>query len=337
MPSSTISLEDVYDTIAAKGVPDPRDLASGYSDTLSLELGNQVMADLLGGAVNARGEVTRFNWKFNRAVATPFQLNSWQQDYPQLEQAAGIIGWGEECDICDINNTMIPKPLNWDGAITWRRQLPRTSLARWRPTQICWMYNEDLCFASWPGPGVEFTPLTGANAQGNPIMNMLDENENLLILTTFGTTGLIEPSAPPDSEEGFEVPDGSVVWTVVSRTSQGFRVDWLPSATSPNYQFIPYFQIEPPRFVNVAQMLDPIPDSFSRHFYQGLESAMYKASPNPGDKERGERARADWMQSLLVMTGQGNKEQDVFYMIPLNQAVERRWHNDGPYTADHPV
>lgn len=337
MPQSTISLEAVYDALAAKGVPDPRSLPSGYSDTLTLELGDQVMADLLGGAVNLRGEVTRFNWKFNRAVAASFQLNSWQQDYPQLEQPGGIIGWGEECDICDINNTQIPKPLNWDGAISWKRQLPRTSLSRWRPTQICWMYNEDLAFGAWPGRNVVYSPLIGANAIANPIMNMLDKNENLLILTTFGTTGATEPFAPPDAAEGTAVPDGTVMWTVVSRTSQGFRVDWLPSATSPNYLLIPYYQIEPPKFENIGQMLDPIPDSFSRHFYDGLEAMMFKASPNPGDKERGERARADWMQALLVMTGQGNKEQDAFSLVPINQAVERRWQNDAPYTADHPV
>jgi hypothetical protein len=335
--NSTITLESVFDSVAAKGVPDPRALPSGYSDTLSLELGDEVMADLLSGAVNVRGDITRFNWKFNRAIAQPFQLNSWQQDYPMPAPAAGIIGWGEDCDIVDVNNTTMPKPLNWDGAVTWKKQLARTSLSRWRPTQICWMYNQTLSFGTWPGAGVRFYPLDGSNQKTNPIMSMIDANRNLLIVTGFGVTGGAAPSLPANSAEGATVTDGSVTWTVVAPTSQGFRVDWLPNATSPNYQLIPYFQIEPPTFSKLAQTLDPIPDSFSRHFFNGLEAAMYKASPNPGDVKRGERARVDWLAALLVMTGQGNKEPDAFSLVPMNQAVERRWQNDAPYTADHPV
>ena len=338
MPSSTITLENVIDSIAAKGVPDPRNAPSGYGDGLALELGNEVMADLLAGAIDARGNVTRFNWKFNRAVAAPFQLNSWQQDYPQLAQAAGIIGWGEDCDILDINNTVMPKPLNWDGAITWKRQLTRTSRSRWRPAQICWMYNSDLGFGSWPGPGITFYPLltTFSNPQ-NPIMNMIDAHGNLLIVTAFGVTGASAPVLPANSLEGATVVDGTVTWTVVSPTSQGFRVDWLPNATSPNYQIIPYFQIEPPKFAKLGQTLNPIPDSFSRHFFAGMEAAMYKASQNPGDMKRGEAAKMDWLKGLAVMTGQGNKEPDAYRMVPINRAVERRWQNDAPYTADHPI
>ncbi|MGA9668409.1 MAG: hypothetical protein WBQ94_04330 [Terracidiphilus sp.] len=333
---STISLQAAYDACAAKSVFDPRNAPSGYGDSLALELGSEVMADLLGGATNARGEVTRFNWKFNRGVAAPFQLNSWQQDYPQPAQAAGIIGWGEECDILDINNTVMPKPLNWDGAITWRRQLAATSRSRWRPGQICWMYNSDLNYGTWPGPGKVFSPLTGSGPQ-NPIMSMVDAHGNLLIVTGFGTTGLNAPLLAASSPEGTPVTDGTVTWTVVSPASQGFRVDWLPNATSPNYQILPYFQIEPPRFSTLGQLLTPIPDSFSRHFFRGLEAAMLAASPNPGDMKRGQAARVDWLTALLVMTGQANKEPDAFGLIPMNQVVERRWQDGGPYTADRPV
>jgi hypothetical protein len=335
--SSTISLAYALDINASKGVPDPRAQASGYGDMLAIELGNQTMADLLAGAVDARGGVTRFNWKFNRGIASPFQLNSWQQDYPQLAQTAGIIGWGEECDILDINNTVVPKPLNWDGAISWVKQISRTSLSRWRPTKICWMYNNDLSYGTWPGAGVTFYPLNGLNSTQNPIMSMIDKNGNLLIIKTLGTTGGSAPFAAVSAAEGTTVADGSVTWVVVSATSQGFRVDWLPNATQPNYQLIPYFQIEPPKFANAQQMINPIPDSFSRHFLDGLEARMFAASLNPGDAARGQKAMAAWLNSLLSMTGQANKEPDAYSMVPINQAVERRWINDAPYTADHPI
>jgi hypothetical protein len=335
---STYSLETVFDTVAAKGVPDPRGGPSGYGDQLALELGSEVMADLLGGAVNIRGDVTRFNWKFNRAAAAPFQLNSWQQDYPQPAQASGVIGWGEDCDILDINNTAMPKPLNWDGAITWKKQLSRTSLSRWRPGQICWMYNGDLSYGTWPGANKTFHPLltAGSNPQ-NPIMSMIDANGNLLIVTGFGATGTVAPVLASKSAEGTTVLDGTVTWTVVAPTSQGFRVDWLPNASSPNYQILPYYQVEPPKFQSFSQTLDPIPDSFSRHFFRGLEAGMYSASPNPGDFKRGLDAHREWMTSLLVMTAQANKEPDAYNLVPVTQAVERRWQNDAPYTADHPV
>jgi len=337
MAQSTISLTYAMDTIAAKGVPDPRNQATGYGDQLGLEIGSQTMADLINGAINAKGEVTRFNWKFNRAIATPFQLNSWQQDYPQLAMPLGAIGWGEECDILDINNTVLPKPLNWDGAITWNRALPRTSSSAFRPRRICWMYNRDMSFGTWPGAGVTFYPLNGLNATPNPIMSMIDKNGNLLIVTTLGTTGLTAPFLPAKSIEGATVTDGSVVWTVVDGGSQGFRVDLLPSQTSSNYQILPYYQLEAPRFANYQQTLDPVPDSSSRHFFAGLEARMYGASLNPGDAKRGQSAWAEWMKSLLVMTGQSNKEPDVYSLVPLTSPVERRWcGNDGPRTADNP-
>lgn len=337
MAGSTIALADALDVIASKGVPDPRDLPSGYGDKLAIELGNETMADLIGGAVDAKGGVTRFNWKFNRAVAPLFQLNSWQQDYPQLAMPGGIIGWGEDCDILDINNTVMPKPLNWDGAVTWRKQLTRTNNSRWRPTQICWMYNSELSYGPWPGPGVVFYPLTGGNAQ-NPIMSMIDKNGNLLIVKTLGTTGSVAPFLPANSVEGTTVLDGGVTWVVVSPTSQGFRVDWLPNATSPNYALIPYYQVEPVKFANLQQLLNPIPDSYSRHFLAGLEAKMLAASPNPGDAKRGANAMAAWLQSLVAMTGQGNKEADVYSFIPISSPVERKWlQNDGPRTADNPI
>jgi hypothetical protein len=114
-------------------------------------------------------------------------------------------------------------------------------------------------------------------------------------------------------------------------------VDFSPSGGSPNYQLIPYFQLEPPKFADALQFLSPIPDSFSRHFFTGMEAAMLAASPNPGDAKRGEMAKMNWLSSLLVMTGQANKEPDAYGMLPATQAVERRWQNDGPRTTDNPI
>src|SRR5665213_3353402 len=134
MGNSTIKLATVYNTICAQGIPDPRLNASGYGDALALRLANDVMADLV---------CERLNQKWNRATALPIYTNSWQQDYPQPAQPAGAIGWGEDSDLIDINNTVIPKPM-WHPK--WRRGLTRTSSnSPARAIQnLCWMENRTL-------------------------------------------------------------------------------------------------------------------------------------------------------------------------------------------------
>ena len=325
MGNSTKSLQSVYDVIAGKGIPDPRNVASGYGDELALELGTQIMADLIS---------ERFNWKYNRAIATPIYTNSWQQDYPQPAQPAGIIGWGEDCDLIDINNTSMPKPM-WHP--TWRRQLSSTSVSTWRPNAICWMYNRDLNLGQWPGAGVTYYPLvTTAPNPANPIMSMLDQHGNILIVTGFGTTGATPPTAAAKAAEGTTVTDGTVTWTVVSPDSQGFRLSTLPNQAGPTYQVIPYFQIEPPTFANMQQLLNPIPDSYSRHFFRGLESACLAASPNPADKERGRDAKIEWLNSMPAAMKQGDRELNAYALIPAQPVTEERFGRIGPYTADQP-
>jgi hypothetical protein len=336
MANSSQTLQTVLDAMAGKGIPDPRRVPGGYGNALALEMINRVLADLL---------TARFNWKFNRAVATPFYTNSWQQDYPQLAQAAGPIGWGEDCDMVDINNTQIPKPL-WN--MTWRRGLSRTSVQMWRPGELCWMYNSELSLGSWPGPGVTYYPLVTSGPQGaNPIMNFVDANGNILILTGFGITGGSQPSAPANSAEGVTVTDGGCTWTVASGGSQGFRLDKLPNQTGPAYQINPYYQMEPPTIATFKKALNPFPDSYLRHVRRGLEAECLAASPNPADAKRGQEMLAlvkgkeglvkGWVAEIVAdMTKEGDKEPNVYGLVPLTQVVERRWDQIGPYTADQP-
>lgn len=327
MGNSNISLTAVYNALAAKGVFDPRRSAGGYGDALALQLATQVLADIVS---------ERYNWKWNSAVATPFYTNSWQQDYPQPAQAQGLIGWGETATWTDINNTALPKPL---GTLSWRRQLLPVSLSANYMSAVCWMYNKDLQLGAWPGVDVTYYPLvTTGQQQANPIMSMLDKNGNILIVTGFGSTGSTAPFLPANSAEGATVTDGTVVWTCVSPTSQGFRVDSLPSQTGPTFQITPTYQIEPPAFTTPQQKLDPIPDSFSRYFYRGLESECLSASPDPADMKRGAAMKAEWMRALAEAMRQGDREINAFRLLPQNSPVESRWdRNIGPRTADNPL
>jgi hypothetical protein len=329
--NSTIKLGTVFNVIAAKGIPDPRGGPSGYGDQLALECASEVMADIV---------CERYNQKWNRAFAAPFYTNSFQQDYPQLAQTAGPIGWGEDGDVIDINNTFIPPPMD---NIKWRRGLSRTNLSRWWPKNLCWMYNNELHIAVWPGPDVEIFPLVGTNAPGgqNPILNMRDVNGNILIVTTFGTTGTgSATSLPANSAEGATVDDGSVVWTCVSPTSQGFRIDRLPSAAGPTLEIRPYYQLDPPRFTTMQQMLDPIPDSFSRFFFRGLQAQCLLNSPNPNDVKRGEAlterdkdGEPRWMKEPKK---QGDRELNIYALLPATSVVEPKWGSNAPRTADNP-
>lgn len=413
MGNSSIKLKQVINTIVTKGIPDPRGNASGYGDGMVLDLATQVFADIA---------TERFNWKWNRADAVPFLTNSWQQDYPQLAQPNGVIGWGEDCDAVDILNTKLPKPLR---NLSWRRGLSRTSsLNGWWPNNICWMYNRDLFIGAWPGSGVTYSALTVSPQPQNPIMSMTDVNGNILIVTTPGVTltdqnfGILAvtvtaaigevpalttfqhngkfalsaglyvtfsglttlpewngqiitiysatefemsfnqvltppsarqsetgvmaiqagpPQLPPDSPEGLQVGDGSVVWTCVSPTSQGFRIDRLPPATGPTLLIKPYYQIDPPLFTAFTQTLDPMPDSFSRHFYRGLESELLIASPNPGDLKRGQNAKQEWMMALAAVMKQGDRELNLYSLVPAVPVVEQKWNEGRPYTADDPI
>lgn len=326
MGNSTIKLRDVYNVIAAKGIPDPRGGPSGYGDALALECANEVMADMV---------CERYNWKWNRATAEPFYTNSFQQDYPQLAQTAGPIGWGEDGDVIQVNNTSMPKPMT---NIKWRRGLSRTNVSRWWPENVCWMYNSELTLGVWPGADVTYYPLlgNGAPAGQNPWLNMVDANGNILIVTTFGTTGSTAPVLPADSDEGATVTDGSVVWTCVSPTSQGFRVDRLPSAAGPTLEIRPYYQLDPPRFADMTQTLDPIPNSYSRFFFRGLQAQCLMNSPNPGDAKRGQEMLEAWRESLLDSKKQGDREINIYKLLPATSVVEPYWGGSVPRTADNP-
>jgi hypothetical protein len=292
-------------------------------------MANAVMGDLV---------CDRFNWKWNSSMAAAFYTNSWQQDYPQPAQAGGIIGWGEDCTATRINDTSMPKPIQIPTP-KWRKNLPSTSQSRWQIGNLCWLYNRDLQLGlgAWPGAGVTYQPLvgTGPTAQ-NPLMYFVDKNGNILIVTTFGTTGSTAPFAVSAAVEGTTVADNTVIWTVVSPNSQGFRIDNLPSATAPVWQLVPVYQIDPPLFTTMQQKLDPVPDSFARFFRRGLESECLQASPNPGDMKRGQLMRAEWERALTDSKKQGDREVNAYGLMPAGSVVEPRWANWGPYTADMP-
>lgn len=309
MSGSTVTLQSVIDNCASQNVPSPLSNPSGFGEQLALDIANDVMGDLIA---------ERFNWKWNSKVAAPFYTNSWQQDYPTLSLTD--MDWGESADRIDINNTSFPLPLY---NMTWRKQLPRTSYANGVLNQVCWMYNRDLTFGAWPGAAVTFYPLVGTNPTAqNPIMSMIDANGNLLIVTSFGTTGNAAPALPANSAPGTTVEDGTVTWTVVDPGGQGFRVYGLPSATGPTWQIIATYQKIAPLFTTLQQTLDPIPDNYSRFFRRGYYTYCLKASANPNDTRKFEPERTAWLMQLEKSKQQGDREVNAYGLLPSTSPVE---------------
>jgi hypothetical protein len=307
--NSTTSLQNIFDRAASKGIPTPlMNTPAGYGTDLAIEMGNDVMSDIIQ---------ERFNWKWNRVTAPFFLSNSFQQDYPQV----GItnMGWLEDCDRVDINNTALPKPIR---QLTCRRGLSRTSIP-WAPvSELCWMYNSDLIYGAWPGAGVTFYPLIASVVQQNPIMNFQDVNGNLLIVKTFGTTGVSAPSASVNAPEGTIVVDGSMTWVVVAPNSQGFRINPIPGGAGPTWQIIPYYQMTAPKLTTLQSLLSPIPDFDMRHFQKGVETYCLKGSPNPGDAKRAESSERDWFAAMDRIKREANKETDSYALLPATSPVE---------------
>lgn len=309
MANSTTSLQSVIDYVVVKGIASPLSQASGYGTQLALTLANDVMGDIVS---------ERYNWKWNSQVAAPFYTNSWQQDYPGI--GVKNIGWGEDCDRVDINNTSIPKPLR---NITFRRQLSRTNWTTGPVGQICWMYNNDMSYGNWAGAHQVYSPLIGTTPTAqNGAMAFIDVNGNILVLTTFGTTGSTQPAAAANAAEGTTVNDGSCVWTVASPTSQGYRVFPLPGATGPVWQMTPKYQLEPPLFTKLSQLINPIPDSYAKWFRRGYEIACKGASANPKDQEQATRLLPIWQNDMLGAAKQADKEVSAYGLMPATYPVD---------------
>ena len=316
MGNSTVSLQAVIDWTTTQGVPSPLSHPAGYGTQLAIDVGDDVMSDLIS---------ERFNWKWNRRMATPVFTNSWQQDYP-MPGTENWVGWLENGDRIDINNTSNPKPLS---QITARKDIPLTSFCRGPVTDICWIYNSEMQLGSWQA-GAIYNPLVGTNpTQQNPLM-AINLGGAILALSQFGTTGTTPPTVTAATPEGTIVPDGTAAWVICSPTSKGFRVYPLPGPTGPVWQINPRGQMLPPAFANLQQMLDPIPDDQAKHFRKGYRAYCLDASPDPKDRQRFQADYNQWISSLFEIKKSADKELNMSGLVPASfpvDAVYPGWRN----------
>lgn len=319
MGSSTTTLQSVIDYASSMGELGPVMPSGGYSVNTALGIGTDVMADLIS---------QRFNWKWNRMKLPPFYTISWQQDYLGIGLTyPAPIGWLEGGYWVDINNTALPKPTY---PIEVVRDLPVSSISGNPPAKVCWLPNDQLTQGAWPGPLVTYRqPLGAVITPTNPATNIVDAVGNLLVLTTYGTTGMNPPNSPPaqvvDAPEGTNFTDGSCVWTVAGPSSQGFRLLPLPPQQGVVYQVNLIAQRQAPApFLNVGQFINPVPDDYANWFRDGFIAGCYKMSANPQMRSLyyGPRGLHEmWLGAMDAAMKQGDRETDNAGFIPDRSVV----------------
>jgi hypothetical protein len=276
-----------------------------------------------------------FNWRWNRAKMPLFYTNSFQQDYASNTVN---LGWLENGVTIDINNTALPKPI-WPLEVV--RDLPMTSGQYGIPGQVSWLPNDQLQYSVWPGPNSVFTNPLGAvtNAPNNPITQIQDPNGNFWIVTTYGTTGGVQPTWPTTlsyptqnapNAAATTVTDGSVVWTAINPKGQGIRCNPIPPQTGTVYQFNLFFQYRPFAFSNglftsFNQTLEPIPDDFIKYFKDGCVAMAYNHSSDKQIRGKFQDQYNLWKKSLMdaKMAGDRERENNGFY--PAQGVIQRGW------------
>jgi hypothetical protein len=312
MGSSTTTLQSIVDYVSSMGELQPVMPTGGYSTNTALTMATDVMSDLIS---------QRFNWKWNRMKIPPFYTTSWQQDYAGFTTLWNApIGWLEGAYWVDINNTALPKPTY---PIEVVRDLEMTSISGNPPAKVCWHYNNQLVFGTWPGPGKVYTqPLGAVITPTNPPTNITDAAGNILVLTTYGTTGTTPPAAPANSAEGVTVNDGTCVWTVAAPMSQGFRLKPLPPQQAVVYQCNIIAQMKaPPPFTSLKQQIDPIPDDYAVWFRQGFKAYCYQMSANPQMQAAFPKVRENWLMAIESAMKEADRETDNAGFVPDRSVV----------------
>jgi hypothetical protein len=330
-----VRIQDVVDEVAVIGDLTPvLKETGGYASQPALTIANTVMSELLS---------ERFPWKWNRVKIPPFTLTPIQQDYASLN--IHEIGWLENGIRIDINNTQVPPP-SW--RVTAVRDLEVDNSIGGFPGEVCWFYNHLMEYGAWPGPGMVYTNPIGQNAvNNNPPTNIYDAYENILVLTKYGTTGLIPPVPPPwtpppndpDAEEpdnypvGVVIVDGTCEWTVADPMAQGFRFTPRPPYGGNVWLMRIFAQRRtPPRFTSLSEYIDPIPDDYSKWFTDGFIAYSHRYSSNPAVAGRFELKRQQWADAAFAAARQGDREDESKGFFPDQGVMSPNYIQDqGPY------
>ncbi len=321
MGNSNVKLMDIVDEVAIIGDLTPvLKSTGGYANQPALSIGNTVMGELLS---------VRFPWKWNRAKVAPFVLTPLQQDYATIN--VKNIGWLENGVRIDINNTQVPPP-SWK--ITAVRDIEIDSSVGGFPGEVCWFPNDQMEYGAWPGPGIAYTnPIGQAITNNNPPTNIYDANGNILVLTQYGTTGTTAPAAPSNVLGGVVIDDGGCKWTVADPKAQGFRFHPRPPTGGNVWLTRIFAQMKaPPRFINLGQFIDPVPDEYSKWFIDGFIAYAHRYSSNPNVQAKFDKMKLQWLDAVAAAARQGDREDESKGFYPDQPIASPSFVQDqGPY------
>jgi hypothetical protein len=339
LPNSSIKLREIVDDAQSLGDTSPALATGGYSDAPALSIANDVMQAMINGGPIAQP----FNWKWNRFNVTPFCTISYQQDY--FLPGVVNLGWLESAWASYINQTSIPKQRQ---QMEVRKDLQVTYDQTGYPDKLCWLPNDQMQTGTWgaiplgptvavpngnvsglgpnagglqnPGPMVIYTnPLGQIQNPVNATTCITDPNGNLWVLTTYGTCGATEPTWTPTptyptpqapTTVASVVADGACIWTAVNPKGQGIRLNPIPPQSGIVWQIQPVAQMRAPRFFNLQQTLEPIPDDYATHFKQGFFAECYRRNPDPKIRAKYPMERQMFMEALDHAVRQADREMD---------------------------
>lgn len=299
---------------------------TGFSQYPALTIANDVMQRILSENIP---------WKWNRKYSPRFLTNSLQQDYvSNITDIAWLEGgWRVDINNSTNNGNLAPKPIFSNESV---RDLDMTAY-QGVPFNISFVPNSLAFLGQWQaetpylcGYGVAQIPIT-------PIQQFMDVNGNILFIDStvlnlninspgfstnggnvplppnspYGTSGSVQPTAPPNAPAGMTVQDGTVVWTVADPYGVAIRVSPLPAFSGLDWLMWVVYQSTPPNFINLQQTIAPIPPRFSYLFRQGFRAFLYEYAGSPKAKEAYEL----WEQKLMVAIQSEDRQREdcVFY------------------------
>ena len=345
-----IVMEASYDGDIAPILASAPSLKSAISDLNKVQV-----AIINGGPV-----VQTMGWKWNRFFPTPFLTNSWQQDYFQNSLT---IGWLENCQAIDVNNTTVPKPAVDVHAV---RDLSITNIVGW-PRNICWLPNNQLMSGTWgsaalnnefgltnPTAGAVYTNPFGANkTPSNPITQVTDAYGNMWRVNVFDNsqtpttatcgnsnpfaTNLnpVYPTYANPSQVATVVTDGTVTWQAINPYAQGMRIGPIPSQTGRVWGIRPIAQAKPVQYTSLESYITPIPDELYTYFLDGFKCVNGMKATDAKVRAKYQSMYASWLLSLDNCIRTGNREPDGFMFMPTQGVVQPAWGAAGP-RPDYP-
>ena len=101
------------------------------------------------------------------------------------------------------------------------------------------------------------------------------------------------------------VTDGTCVWTAIDPNGQAIRLNPIPPLTGVVWLIQPVGQLRAPKYTNLKQYLNPIPDDWYWAVKAGFFAECFRRNPDSKVRARYPQERQMWMENLEKSVRQG--------------------------------